>query len=46
VTLVEVSRYMGHASTRVTEQVYMHLLPDHVERNAEKVDRFLSGPQA
>ncbi len=36
-----VSRYMGHSSTRVTVRVYMHLLPDHAERNAEKVERFL-----
>ena len=41
VPLVTVSRYMGHSSTRVTDRVYMHLLPDHAERNAEKVERFL-----
>ena len=33
---------MGHASTKVTERVYAHLLPDHAERNAEKVERFLN----
>jgi integrase len=42
VPLVEVSRYMGHASTRVTEGVYVHLLPDHVERNATKIEDYLA----
>ena len=41
VPLVEVSRYMGHSSTRVTERVYVHLLPDHAERNAAKIEEYL-----
>jgi integrase len=42
VSLVEVSRYMGHSSSKVTERVYIHLQPDHAERNAEKVERYLN----
>ncbi len=31
---------------RESPSVYMHLLPDHAERNAAKVERFLNGATA
>lgn len=32
------SRYLGHASVAVTEQIYVHLLQDHMESQANKLN--------
>jgi integrase len=40
--LALVSIYLGHSSSKVTERVYKHLLPDQAERTIERVERYLN----
>ena len=42
VEMFYVSRYMGHANTRITERVYAHLDRDHIKRNVARVEAALA----
>ena len=37
VPMFEISRYLGHSDTRVTERRYAHLSPDHLRRAAKSL---------
>lgn len=38
VPMFDISRYLGHSDTRVTERRYAHLSPEHLRRAAEVLD--------
>lgn len=38
VPMLQISRYLGHSDTRVTERRYAHLHPDYLRRAAETLD--------
>lgn len=43
VSLFTISRRLGHASTRTTEQVYGHLMPEALQAGADATERSISG---
>ncbi|MEW9870666.1 tyrosine-type recombinase/integrase [Arthrobacter sp. HS15c] len=43
VPLFTISRRLGHASTRTTEQVYGHLMPEALQAGADATERSISG---
>ena len=43
VPLFTISRHLGHTSTRTTEQVYGHLMPEALQATADAMERSLSG---
>jgi len=45
-TLYEVARRLGHASTATTERVYAHLMHEGMARGADVMGKMLQGPAA
>ncbi len=43
ISLFTISRRLGHASTRTTEQVYGHLMPEALQAGADATERSISG---
>lgn len=43
VSLFTISRRLGHASTRTTEQVYGHLMPEALQAGADATERSITG---
>ena len=43
VNLFTISRRLGHTSTRTTEQVYGHLMPEALQAGADATERSISG---
>lgn len=43
VSLFTISRRLGHASTRTTEQVYGHLMPEALQAGADATERAITG---
>ncbi|WP_437773300.1 tyrosine-type recombinase/integrase [Arthrobacter sp. KNU40] len=43
VSLFTISRRLGHASTRTTEQVYGHLMPQALQAGADATERSITG---
>lgn len=42
-SLFAISRRLGHASVRTTEQVYGHLMPQAVQDGADATERSIQG---
>ncbi len=42
INMKALSRYMGHASVGITQDLYGHLLPDHESEHAEIFDAFMT----
>ena len=38
IPMVVISRYLGHANVTITEQIYVHLLQDHIESQNDKLN--------
>ena len=38
IPMVVISRYLGHASVAITEEIYVHLLQDHMEAQNDKLN--------
>jgi integrase len=43
ISLFTISRRLGHASTRTTEQVYGHLMPEALQAGADATERSITG---
>jgi integrase len=43
VPLFTISRRLGHTSTRTTEQVYGHLMPEALQTGADATERSVTG---
>ncbi|MFE5836384.1 hypothetical protein [Arthrobacter sp. NPDC056493] len=43
VSMFAISRRLGHAATRTTEEVYGHLMPQALQDGADAIERAVQG---